>query len=66
MVKPVTPEAHFASCLSPTLMGCALSCKSGFLKYWSRFHFRQPLSSYHIRLSPLLSEEVKMKEDMCV
>lgn len=51
-------------CLHPPV-GCARSCKIGFLKYWFIAHFRRPLSSYHSRIWPLSSEEVKMKEDMC-
>lgn len=66
LVKPITLKAHSAFYFSSALMGCARSCQSGLLKYWSRTHFCQPLSSYHSILCPLSSEEVKMKEDLCI
>ena len=65
-MKPVTFEARFALCFSLASVGCARSCRGGFLKYWSIAHFFLPLPSYLSGFTLLSSDEVKLKEDLDV
>lgn len=65
-VKFVTSGAHFYFCLYSDPMGCARSCNSSFLKYQTKAHFRRPLSSYHSKLRPLSSKEMKMKKSCAI
>lgn len=61
----VTPQSHISFCLSSDPVGCARSCRSGLPNYWSMVHFHLPLPSYHPRITPLSSKDVKIKEDFC-
>lgn len=62
LVKHVTSKDHLALCLSLALVGWVCSCKSNFLKYWSKMHFHHPIPSHHFRLTHVSPKEVKMKE----